>query len=83
MSQNSAQQQGLDYEEMMKKAAEMQAQDPQEAIPRVVSADDAPLPAGWASAQDAQGRTYYCELNACWAEDVAQLKPCVCLSGTH
>jgi hypothetical protein len=59
--QNSAQQQGLDYDEMMKKAAEMQAQDPQEAIPRVVSAEDVPLPAGWASAQDAQGRTYYCK----------------------
>ncbi|KAL6765542.1 hypothetical protein V8C86DRAFT_2454090 [Haematococcus lacustris] len=51
-----AEQAGLSYEDIVAKAAELHAQDPQEAIPL---AEEVVLPAGWASAQDPQGRTYF------------------------
>jgi len=62
-AKGQAEKQGLDWEEITKKAEELHNQDPSVTIPRVPEADlpeeEAPLPAGWASATDQQGRTYY------------------------
>eukprot|EP00200_Dunaliella_tertiolecta_P006342 CAMPEP_0202357822 /NCGR_PEP_ID=MMETSP1126-20121109/11698_1 /ASSEMBLY_ACC=CAM_ASM_000457 /TAXON_ID=3047 /ORGANISM="Dunaliella tertiolecta, Strain CCMP1320" /LENGTH=147 /DNA_ID=CAMNT_0048950785 /DNA_START=35 /DNA_END=475 /DNA_ORIENTATION=+ len=54
-----AEQLKLDYDEMMKKAESLHNQDPSVTIPRVVIPEETPLPSGWASATDPQGRTYY------------------------
>jgi len=61
--------QGLDWDEMMQRAALLQSQDPSVTVPKVevvdtpapVVAAPGDLPEGWASAQDPQGRTYYYE----------------------
>ncbi|PNW74713.1 hypothetical protein CHLRE_12g486050v5 [Chlamydomonas reinhardtii] len=57
-----AEEQGLSWDEMMAKAEELRNKDPAETIPKAMApagGEEAPLPAGWAVATDASGRSYF------------------------
>ncbi|KAG2494529.1 hypothetical protein HYH03_007296 [Edaphochlamys debaryana] len=56
-----AEEQGMNWDEMMARAEELRNKDPSEVIPKAPAAGGAeePLPAGWAVATDASGRTYF------------------------